>query len=90
MKLKQSEDGVKQNRSAFPTGLGLAVMPQFFNRLLKLKADDIHERLNDPSHLIANQVFHMLGRMIHQAHSVAMGPLPSKRAILFQPAGCAS
>jgi len=44
VELRQTEDELKQDPSAFPTGLWLAVMPQFFNRLLKLKSDDIHER----------------------------------------------
>jgi hypothetical protein len=46
--------------------------------------------LNDPSHFIADQVFQILPRTIHHAHRVAMGLLPSKRSILFQPVGCAS
>jgi hypothetical protein len=65
VKVRQSEDYVKQNQSAFPTVLWLTVVTQFFDRLLKLKADDIHERLNDPPHLIANQVFQILARKIH-------------------------
>ena len=65
MDLRQSEDDVKQKQSAFTTSFWFAVMPQLFDRLLKLKANDIHKGLNDPLHFIADQIFQILARKTH-------------------------